>query len=153
VRAAIDSFLPTVICLQESKLQELSTFLAASFLLPSLRTFVLKPSVGASGGIITAWNDVVLELTDHSIGDFSLTTTFAFHSDNLCFTIINVYGPCHDQKPPFLTSLEQAVANLDCPFAIMGDFNLIRSLPKNRPTNSTWSRPHSSMTSSINLAC
>jgi exonuclease III len=128
VRAAIDSFLPSILCLQESMISDLSTFLASSFLPPTLRSFVYKPSVGASGGIITAWNDQLLELTHHSISDYSVTATFSLRSEALFFLVVNVYGPCtHDLKDPFLRSLEQVFATLSGPVAILGDFNLVRS--------------------------
>lgn len=77
VRAAVDCKTPSVLCLQESKLTDISTFTASSFLPQSLRSFVFKPSVGSSGGIITAWDNRLLELTHHSIDDFSITTTFS----------------------------------------------------------------------------
>jgi hypothetical protein len=97
VKAAINSFLPHILRLQETKLMAVSRFLASSFLPPSLRSFIFKPSVGASGGILMAWDDSFLELIHHSI-----------RSDNLIFSIINVYGPCvHALKPVFLNSLEQ----------------------------------------------
>jgi exonuclease III len=132
VRAAIDSFLPSILCLQESKLSSLSPFFASSFLPPSLRSFVFKPSVGASGGIITAWDSSVLDLVHHSVDEFSLTTTFSFWSDNLHFMVVNVYGPCtHGLKPAFLDSLRSSVSRLTGSLAILGDFNLIRS-PRER---------------------
>uniref|UniRef100_A0ACD5VDS9 Uncharacterized protein n=1 Tax=Avena sativa TaxID=4498 RepID=A0ACD5VDS9_AVESA len=135
VRVAIESFLPTIMCIQESKLSDISTFLASSFLPPSLRSFVFKPSDGSSGGIITAWDDNIVELLHHTIDDFSVTTTFSFRCDNLCFSIINVYGPCvHAQKPPFLASLEQIFASLANPVAVMGDFNLVRN-PKDKSSD------------------
>jgi hypothetical protein len=103
---AIETALPSVLLLQETKLMDISSFLASSFLPPSLRSFVFKPSVGASGGIFTAWDDNHLQLLHHSIDDFSITTTFSWKPDDLSFSIINVYGPCHhDQKQDFLTSL------------------------------------------------
>jgi exonuclease III len=94
VRAAIDSFLPAILCLQETKLNDISTFQASSFLPPSLCSFIFKPSIGASGGILTAWNDSVLELIHQSVDKFSITSTFSFRADNLVFSIVNVYGPC-----------------------------------------------------------
>jgi exonuclease III len=128
VRAAIDSFLPSILCFQESKLTDLSNFFASSFLPPTLRNYVFKPSVGASGGLITAWDDQVLELLHHSIDDFSITSTFSHRADSLFFSIVNVYGPCvHEQKAAFLDSLAQIFATLSGPVAIMGDFNLTRS--------------------------
>jgi exonuclease III len=127
VKAAIESLAPSIICLQESKLSDISSFFASSFLPPSLRSFVFKPSVGASGGIVTAWDASLVDLISHSVDDYSVTTTFSFRSDNLTFTIINVYGPCtHALKSEFLASILQLYSALTSPVAILGDFNLIR---------------------------
>jgi hypothetical protein len=93
-----------------------------------LRSFVFKPFEGASGGIITAWDDQILELIHHSIDAFSVTTTFSLRSEDLSFSVINVYGPCiHDQKTAFLASLELIFASLSGSVSIIGNFNLIRS--------------------------
>jgi exonuclease III len=128
VRAAIESFLPSILCIQESKLSDITRFTASSFLPPSLRSFIFKPSIGASGGIITAWDDQLLELIHHSIDDFSITSTFSLRSESLIFSLVNVYGPCtHDLKPVFLASLEQIFGTISGPIAFLGDFNLIRS--------------------------
>jgi exonuclease III len=128
VRAAIEQNTPSVLLLQETKLNDISSFLASSFLPPKIRSFVFKPSDGASGGITTAWDDGCLKLSHHSVDDFSVTTTFSCRADNLSFTIINVYGPClHDKKQDFLNSLALLYSSISGPTAIMGDFNLIRS--------------------------
>jgi exonuclease III len=116
VRAAIDSFLPSVLCLQETKLSDVSPFFASSFLPPSLWSFVSKNSEGASRGILTAWDDNLLEMLNHSIDPVSITTIFHLRSDSLHFTITNVYGPCaHDRKADFLSSLEQIFTSLSGP--------------------------------------
>jgi exonuclease III len=128
VRAAIDNNLPSILCLQETKLDSISQFFASSFLPQSLRSFVFKPASGSSGGILTAWDDRLFQLLHHSIDDFSVTTSFSLRSDNLCFTIVNVYGPClHDLKAEFLSSLETIFASSSGSLAFLGDFNLIRS--------------------------
>jgi hypothetical protein len=62
--------------MQETKLPDISSFVAPSFLPHSLRTFVFKPSDGSSGGITTAWDDKLLEIVHHSIDEFSVTSTF-----------------------------------------------------------------------------
>jgi hypothetical protein len=132
VHAAIELFLPSILCLQETKLSEISSFLASLFLPQSLRSFVFKPSGGASGGFLTAWNDDIVELLHHSIEIFSITTTFYVRADNIIFSVINVYCPCnHFTKPDFLLSLENIFASLSNPIAIMGDFNLLRA-PKDK---------------------
>jgi exonuclease III len=127
-RAAVESFLPSILCIQESKLDDISRFLASSFLPPTLRSLIFKPSNGASGGIVTAWNDQTFELLHHYIDDYSITSTFSLRSENLTFSLINVYGPCtHDLKAGFLLSLEQIFATLVGPVAIIRDFNLLRA--------------------------
>jgi len=45
---------PSIVCFQETKLQEISDFKSATFLPAPLRPFVHLPSAGASGGILTA---------------------------------------------------------------------------------------------------
>jgi hypothetical protein len=58
-----------------------------------------------------------------------------FLSDNLTFSLINVYGPCvHALKADFLTSLEHIFASLSGPVALMGDFNLIWA-PRDKSNN------------------
>jgi exonuclease III len=54
VRAAIELATPSILLLQETKLNDISSFLASSFLPPKFCFFVSKPSDGASGGITTA---------------------------------------------------------------------------------------------------
>ncbi|XP_071680432.1 uncharacterized protein [Lolium perenne] len=128
VRAAIELATPSILLLQETKLTDVSSFLASSFLPATLRSFVFKPSVGASGGILTAWDDGQLQLLQHSVSDFSITTTFSSRADDLTFSIVNVYGPCHhDLKKDFLDSLNHDFAQLSGPAGILGDFNLIRT--------------------------
>ncbi|XP_071680542.1 uncharacterized protein [Lolium perenne] len=128
VRAAIELATPSILLLQETKLADISSFLASAFLPATLRSFVFKPSTGASGGILTAWDDRHLRLVQHSVDDFSITTTFSWRADDLSFTIINVYGPCqHDLKQDFLDSLNQKIALISGPVGILGDFNLIRT--------------------------
>ena len=128
VKAATVTRLPSILCLQESKLTDITTFFATSFLPPS-------PSAGASGGVITAWDDRLLQLTNHVIDEFSITTTFAMRLDHLSFSVINVYGPCaHDLKAEFLTSLTSAISTTQGPLAVIGDFNLIRA-PKDKSNN------------------
>ena len=118
---------PTFVCLQELKLEQVSHFKKLSLLPPSLRSIVHLPSVGASEGIITAWAASDFDLLDHSLGVFSLTTRFQATASNLSLTITNVYGPCDSpSKPEFLHELSSIASSTSGPWAIVGDFNLIR---------------------------
>jgi exonuclease III len=96
VKAALSTFNPDLICLQESKLQDLNRFKASSFLPPSIRSFDFVPSIGASGwgGIITAWNNDVLSCLGCDAGRFSLTSRFQSNISDHDFSVTNVYGSC-----------------------------------------------------------
>lgn len=95
-----------IICLQETKLSDISISKALSFLPPSLTNFTYKNSLGASGGLLTAWGRHLVRDTNHIELEFSLTTFFESTVDNLSFAITNVYGPCaEDRKEDFLAEL------------------------------------------------
>lgn len=125
VKAALASSTCSVLCLQESKLQEISHFKAISFLPPNLRHFHYIPADGSAGGIVTAWDDNFLSCTKFETSPYALTCWFEPRADDLSFAITNVYGPCdHASKPLFLQSLGHLASGISCPWTIMGDFNI-----------------------------
>lgn len=111
-----------VICLQETKLTDISASKAASFLPPGFSSFQYKSSDGASGGLINAWPRHHLEL------NHSLTSFFESTVDNLTFAVSNVYGPCTNElRPEFLNELRHlATVCSNQLWLIFGDFNLTR---------------------------
>lgn len=113
--------------LQETKLQDVSHFKALSFLPQSTQHFNFKPSIGASGGILTAWRHSSVEQISHSEDEYSITTLFSHQAMNVSFYVTNVYGPCeHAHKPLFLDSLSTIADSISGPWVILGDFNLLR---------------------------
>ena len=128
VRAAIASLSPTVACLQETKAQEISKFKARSFLPPKLAdTFLDIPSTGTRGGLITAWDTDVLELSSFVTRQYALTCHFLLANTNSEITITNVYAPSdHRDTATFLDILGGIHSNIVGPWFIIGDFNLIR---------------------------
>jgi hypothetical protein len=90
--------------------------------------FQFLPSVGASGGLLTAWNGALFKGELAFSNDFSLSTKFTGKLSKEEWILTNVYGPCEaDRKAQFLDWFE----NIDMPdtmdWIIMGDFNFIRS--------------------------
>jgi len=129
VRLALPSPPTSIICFQETKPQSISRFKACTFL-PATHSssFVFKPSIGASGGILIAWADSTYVLLDSSNTTYSVSATLASRvsGDKICVT--NVYGPCTDpEKPDFLEEINVLSDSLQCPWVLLGDFNLIRS--------------------------
>lgn len=114
--------------MQETKLHELVASKTRSFLPSRLSTYAGKLALGASGGILTAWDASVCTLRCADERVFSLTTSFALNSDGSLFTITNVYAPAdHAEKPAFLAELVEIGRSTNEPWVILGDFNLTRA--------------------------
>ena len=123
----LTSRLPSIVCLQESKLEEIPHFKKLSLLPAPLQSLVFLPYVGASGGIVTAWNQNDFELITHSLDSFSLTTHFRATASDLSFSVTKVYGPCDSAlKHSFLAELTSIASSIQGAWALVGDFNLIR---------------------------
>jgi exonuclease III len=98
-----------------------------TFLPLGFSAFSFLPSVGASGGIITAWDPrQVTHLSDCQL-QFSLSSSFEIAADGTRFTISNIYAPCdRERRVDFLTEL-QSLSDLDSdPWLLVGDFNIAR---------------------------
>lgn len=127
VRHVLSSASPDIICLQETKLQHIDFFKARSFLPDRLTSFIFNPSIGASGGILIAWDDSSLELVNPSHLDHLISASFASRCNDLSFSITKAYGPCQPHlKPAFLDSILNLAASVSGPWALCGDFNLTR---------------------------
>ena len=126
IKRVLTSRLPSIVCLQESKLEEIPHFKKLSLLPAPLQSLVFLPYVGASGGIVTAWNQNDFELITHSLDSFSLTTHFRATASDLSFFVTNVYGPCDSAlKHSFLAELTSIASSIQGAWALVGDFNLI----------------------------
>lgn len=145
VRLAFPSPPPTFICIQESKLQALDQFTAASCLpAPLSTTYAFKPSLGASSGLVTAWDPNLFSLLSTTVSQFSITTAFQSTSTSAHFTMTNCYGPCHhSSKHTFLDELTSLSSSISGPWLALGDFNLIRAPHEHSnanfdPVEATW---------------
>ncbi|CAN1790437.1 hypothetical protein LINPERHAP1_LOCUS18818 [Linum perenne] len=88
----------------------------------------VKPSIGASGGIITCWDESLFSLEAEWIGSHSVVTVLSNKLHGFHWLLINVYGPCiHSLKLQFLNELKDIVSWWPLPVCVAGDFNLIRS--------------------------
>lgn len=87
------------------------------------------------GGIITAWNPVVLSASPPCLGQFTLTTAFTSTTSAARFTVTNVYAPAdHRLMNAFLAELNNIAVDDSVPWLLLGDFNLTRSpSEKNTP--------------------
>ncbi|XP_072151134.1 uncharacterized protein [Setaria viridis] len=119
---------PMLVCLQESKLEEITDSLAVEFLGQRLSSFSYLPALGVSGGIILAWDDDHIQAGSVSLKEFSLTATVTQRLTNVSFIITVVYGPATDaDKPRFLEELKGIKPVDNQLWLCLGDFNLIYS--------------------------
>ena len=129
VRDAISSANPTVMCVQESKLHSIDQFKIKTFLPPQLAcSYKYIPAVGSRGGIVTAWSQSYWSCSDFTLKNHSLTTLLVSTLFDHSLTVTNVYGPSdHRHSSDFLRELHDLSSNINGPWVIIGDFNLIRS--------------------------
>lgn len=128
VLSALISQRPTVAALQETKLTTLTPSKKKLFLPSRLASCATRPSIGASGGILTAWDSSVLSLCSSNANEFSLTVKLALLADGSTLTVTNVYAPTvHSEKTRFLDELASLARDVSGPWLIFGDFNLTRT--------------------------
>ena len=83
-----------VVCLQETKREEFDLQYLRKFCPKRISKFVFLPSIGASGGILNAWNDSILEGELLFQNKFSLLVQFTNRLSNQTWILTNIYGPC-----------------------------------------------------------
>jgi exonuclease III len=118
----------TIAALQETKLTSLSMIRTSSFLPARLKNCVTRDSTGASGGILTAWDDTTCRMDATTQRAFTLTARLSLLCDDTAFTFTKFYAPAnHEDKQAFYYELAKVAATVSGPWAILGDFNLIRA--------------------------
>ncbi|KAK1283076.1 hypothetical protein QJS10_CPB21g01093 [Acorus calamus] len=92
-----------------------------------LTDFVAKASVGASGGILLAWDDIRWKKIDVKVGGFSVSVILEDLSFARCWMWTGVYGPVADEAREALwQELSLIRGTWDFPWVLMGDFNVTR---------------------------
>uniref|UniRef100_A0A0A9D6E4 Endonuclease/exonuclease/phosphatase domain-containing protein n=1 Tax=Arundo donax TaxID=35708 RepID=A0A0A9D6E4_ARUDO len=82
-----------IVLLKETKLSNVTRYKAQTFLPHNLDTFIHLDAVGASGGLLTAWNSRKFKLISSSQHTFSCSVHLDSELDSKQFWITNVYGP------------------------------------------------------------
>ena len=128
VLSELTTLKPSIACLQETKLADVTQIKSAAFLPRTIKDFHFKPSNGTAGGILTAISPSLFSLVAHSHHEFTLNATIRINADNSTFHVTNVYAPTdHSRKNDFLQELAQHKPPDNEPWIILGDFNLMRS--------------------------
>ena len=88
----------SIICLQETKCPSIDTNFIRSWFPRRFDQFAYIPSVGASGGLITVWNSSIFEGTLLDSQQFGMLVKFTSKLNAEVWTLVNVYGPCDQQR-------------------------------------------------------
>jgi endonuclease/exonuclease/phosphatase family metal-dependent hydrolase len=135
VFSKIDESSASIVCLQETKKEDIDMSFIKSFAPRRLDKFAFVPSDGASGGLLIIWANNLF--TGQVILQESFGLAIEFHSnlssDN--FTLVNVYGPCNGiARDNFIAWLFHLDIHDDSLWLLVGDFNFYRfSDSRNKP--------------------
>lgn len=88
----IHSHLVDLLCLQETKVQQMTTCLVRSLGVGRCLDWGAMYVRGQLGGMLVFWDNRVLELMDMELGAFSVSCCFRNCGDNFIWMFIGVYG-------------------------------------------------------------
>lgn len=116
-----------IVCFQETKKEVFDNSFLKNVCPPCFDKFEFLPSVGASGGMLIAWESRFFRGQLVFSNQFAISVEFSSLHNNESWILTNVYGPCDsDGKQNFTNWLKQIEMPQDTDWIIMGDFNLIR---------------------------
>ena len=123
-----------IACLQETKLSSPDSRKTRSFLPSRLSSHCILDSIGAAGGVITAWDPNLFSLISVTRTANTLSVTLSFNLDGSSLHVTNIYAPSAD-KTHFFSELRSLSPPPDTPWILLGDFNLTRSPADKNNTN------------------
>ncbi|KAL6343239.1 hypothetical protein AAG906_021150 [Vitis piasezkii] len=117
IKSVIKSQRVDVVCLQETKIKEMTTGLSVVNLM------------GAAGDIMVFWDNRVFELVDLEEGEYSMLCHFKNCVDGVVWVFNGVYGPVNNRdREDFWEKLGSIRGLWSDPWCVGGDFNMIRFL-------------------------
>jgi exonuclease III len=136
---AIDEAKVDILCLQETKLVEITIFKARKFLPAKFTDFLYYPSDGASAGLLITWNqkDYNIQLRDSRRS--ALTVQVQSNSDDQNFVLTNIYAPCeHIEHSQFFSEIKHLQLTIAEPWVLAGDYNIYRYVSEKNNSNINW---------------
>ncbi|XP_045822163.1 exodeoxyribonuclease-like [Trifolium pratense] len=119
---------PFILCLQETKLQNYDVLLCSNLWGSSFHGFSFRPSVGASGGILTLWDSSEVEMWWTESREHVLWCHGRFTKSGKEFFVANIYAPCDDlAKQRLWESISERLLSLvGKRVCVCGDFNAVK---------------------------
>ena len=127
IKALIRSQNVDLVCLQETKMTEMSLGVVRSLGVGRFLEWGALDARGAAGGVVVFWDNRVLELMGLEVGLFSISCRFKNVEDGFRWTFSGVYGPTLKRyREEFWEELGAIRGLWTDPWCIGGDFNMIR---------------------------
>ncbi|GKV06313.1 hypothetical protein SLEP1_g18214 [Rubroshorea leprosula] len=124
---------PDFLFLQESKLERVDDDLSRTVWNSRECGWVMKESIGASGGLLCFWNKKNFDKTGDHTGDGYLRISGEWGIHKVKCSLVNVYGPNDRQKRLKLwDELRNMITEEGGRWLIAGDFNAVRCLEERR---------------------
>lgn len=125
---------PDVFYIQETKLKVADDVLGRSLWGSEDVSYSFKPSVGASGGILTMWDTSVVDICMTLNLSNALIVKGTFMKNNVDFIFANVYVPCDNRGCELLWNelsvlIQRHSTDAWC---VLGDSNVVRSCKERR---------------------
>ncbi|KAL4204312.1 hypothetical protein AMTRI_Chr01g109140 [Amborella trichopoda] len=118
---------PNLLLLQETKLPSLSLHDIRDICGIGQVDFVGVDVIRASGAIWTIWDSSVMKCLDFQLYDRFCFNVFEGPVVGLKWLCVNMYGSnVNELKEEFLQSLSNVILNVNFPWCIVGNFNMIR---------------------------
>ncbi|GKV13309.1 hypothetical protein SLEP1_g24337 [Rubroshorea leprosula] len=124
---------PDFLLLQETKLEKVEDNLCRMMWDSREFGWVMKESIGASGGLLCFWNKANFIKTGNSTGDGYLRISGEWGIHKMKYNLVNVYGPNDRQKRlKIWDELRTMITEEGGRWLIAGDFNAVRCLEERR---------------------
>ncbi|GAU34505.1 hypothetical protein TSUD_388170 [Trifolium subterraneum] len=134
VRKLVGNQNPSLRCIQETKLQSCDSVVCSPLWGNSPHIFSYRPSLGASGGLLTLWDSSEVDVWASESHEFVLWCHGRFIKSGEEFSVANVYAPydpgAKQQPWDSLSVRIQALGRSRV--CVCGDFNAVRSIDERR---------------------
>ncbi|WJZ83279.1 hypothetical protein VitviT2T_002974 [Vitis vinifera] len=128
IKALIKKNKVDLVCLQETKIQEMTRGIIRSIGVGRFLDWGTVDSRGSAGGIVVFWDNRMLEMIELEKGECSISCHFKNCEDGFMWTFTGVYGLTKRRERESLWNELGAIHGLwNGPWCVAGDFNAILS--------------------------
>ncbi|RVW40734.1 Transposon TX1 uncharacterized 149 kDa protein [Vitis vinifera] len=127
IKSMVRKHKPDLVCLQETKMKEMSDRVVKSVGIGRNLGWVSLDARGAAGGVLGMWDKRVLEGLEFEVGSFSISCRFRNCEEGFVWVFSGLYGPSKGRERRELWEELAAIKGLwNDPWCIAGDFNVVR---------------------------